>query len=247
MTQTRQARVKERMAKARVRTLKLSGGEMYMQLDKLIQDREIYPRRNIVENKVNAYADALKIGAIFPAIVVESKNERPTGRILDGYHRYEAFLKLGRKEIAVRLVECKDQLEAIRQSYLLNVEHGLPYSSIEIKQYVKTAEELGMTIKDIALDINKPEKKVHTMIKGFGITSSGNTIALKKGLGHLNQGKVTKKMEVLNNKWIGQSATVYASLLEQYLDASAMKSDDLKFIKLMDKLTDRWLQIRKTL
>ena len=51
------------------------------------------------------------------------------------------------------------------------------------------------------------------MIKGFGITASGNTVALKKGLGHLNQSRITKKQEALNNKWIGQSATVYQDYL----------------------------------
>ena len=175
----RQTKVKQRVSANKDKILKLSKGDMYLPLDTLIQDRSIYPRRNIVENKVNAYADALKVGVIFPAIIVESVNERPTGRILDGWHRYEAHLKLNKKQIPVKLVECDTELDAVRQSYLLNVEHGLPYSSIEIKQYVKTAEELGMTIKQIADDINKPETKVQNMIKGFGITALGNTVALK--------------------------------------------------------------------
>ena len=243
----RQTKVKQRVSANKDKILKLSKGDMYLPLDTLIQDKSIYPRRNIVENKVNAYADAIKVGVVFPAIIVESKNERPTGRILDGWHRYEAHLKLNKKQIPVKLVECDTELDAVRQSYLLNVEHGLPYSSIEIKQYVKTAEELGMSIKQIADDINKPEKKVQTMIKGFGITASGNTVALKKGLGHLNQSRITKKQEALNNKWIGQSATVYARLLNQYLEAGAMKDEDITFIKLMDQLVNTWSRIRKGL
>jgi predicted metalloendopeptidase len=77
----KKAAVSTRVEKNRDKVLKLSKGDMYLPLDTLIQDRNIYPRRNIVENKVNAYADALKVGVVFPAIIVESKNERPTGRI----------------------------------------------------------------------------------------------------------------------------------------------------------------------
>ena len=244
---TKQERVKARVASNKVKYLKVSKGDAWYDIEKLVCDESIYPRRNILSSKVNQYKDAMELGQIFPAITVETKNERPTGRILDGWHRYEAHLKLNKKQIPVKLVECDTELDAVRQSYLLNVEHGLPYSSIEIKQYVKTAEELGMSIKQIADDINKPEKKVQTMIKGFGITASGNTVALKKGLGHLNQSRITKKQEALNNKWIGQSATVYARLLNQYLEAGAMKDEDTTFIKLMDQLVNTWSRIRKGL
>ena len=73
----RQTKVKQRVSANKDKVLKLSKGDMYLPLDTLIQDRSIYPRRNIVENKVNAYADAIKVGVVFPAIIVESKNERP--------------------------------------------------------------------------------------------------------------------------------------------------------------------------
>ena len=53
----KKAAVSTRVEKNRDKILKLSKGDMYLPLDTLVQDRSIYPRRNIVENKVNAYAD----------------------------------------------------------------------------------------------------------------------------------------------------------------------------------------------
>ena len=190
----------------------------------------------------------MELGQIFPAITVETKNERPTGRILDGWHRYHALLKRGEKEVSVTFVECKDDIEALRQSYILNNSHGLAYSAIEVKDYVKTATDLGMSYDMIAKDINKTPKKVQNMVKNFGTAQDGSSVALKRPLSYLRErNHITKKQIALNKAWGGASPNVMASLLYQLLDSNAMKDDDVKFIKLMDKLTDKWMQIRKTL
>ena len=223
---TKQQRVKARVASNKVKYLKLSKGDAWYDIEKLVCDESIYPRRNILSSKINQYKDAMELGQIFPAITVETKNERPTGRILDGWHRYYALLKQGAKEISVTFVECKDDVEALRQSYILNNTHGLAYS---------------------ATDINKTPKKVESMVKNFGTAKDGSTIALKRGLTHLRDTSISKKQEALNKAWIGSSANVYVSLLYKYLDANAFKTDDVKFVKLMNKLTDKWMEVRKTL
>ena len=245
---TKQQRVKARVASNKVKYLKVSKGDAWYDIEKLVCDESIYPRRNILSSKVNQYKDAMELGQIFPAITVETKNERPTGRILDGWHRYHALLKQGAKEISVTYVECKDDVEALRQSYILNNTHGLAYSSIEVKDYVKTATDLGMTYEMIATDINKTPKKVQTMVKNFGTAQDGSSVALKRPLAHLREKSyITKKQKALNKAMIGVSPNVMASLLYRLLDANAMKEDDVKFVKLMNKLTDKWMEVRKTL
>ena len=42
-------------------------------------------------------------------------------------------------------------------------------------------------------------------------------------------------------------AGTYAALLFRYLDANAINTEDTKLIKALDKLTDKWLQVRKSL
>ena len=194
---TKQQRVTARVASNKVKYLKLSKGDAWYDIEKLVCDESIYPRRNILSSKINQYKDAMELGQIFPAITVETKNERPTGRILDGWHRYYALLKQGAKEISVTFVECKDDVEALRQSYILNNTHGLAYSAIEIKDYVKTASDLGMSYDMIATDINKTPKKVESMVKNFGTAKDGSTIALKRGLTHLRDTSITKKQKTM--------------------------------------------------
>jgi hypothetical protein len=243
---SRKEKIQERVIENQEKYLAESGGEEWFDIEKLVLDDSIYPRRNILATKVNAYSDAMKLGQIFPAIAVEKRDGVVTGRILDGWHRYHALLKQGAKKVSVQYHECMNDIVAVRKSYILNNSHGLSYSAIEVQDYVKTASDLGMDIDIIADDINKPVKKVENMIKNFGTAKDGSTVSLKRGLRHLKDtGVITKKQEALNKSWIGTSATVYSSLLFKYLDAGAYKTDDTKFIKSMDKLTTKWLEVRK--
>ena len=104
-----------------------------------------------------------------------------------------------------------------------------------------------MTYDMIADDIKRPVRKVEGMVKQFGTAKDGGTVALKRGLRHLNTNTITKKQEALNKAWMGSSASTYAALLFKYLDANAINTEDTKIIKALDKLTDKWLQVRKSL
>ena len=243
----KKAAVSTRVQKNKDKQLRESGGDAWFNIEKLVLDDNIYPRRNVLTSKVNQYYNAMKLGQIFPAIAVETRHERPTGRILDGWHRYHAYLMQGKKQVTVVFIECSDEIEALRESYTLNNSHGLQYSSIEIHDYVKTATDLGMTYDMIADDIKRPVRKVESMVKQFGTAKDGDTVALKRGLRHLNTNTITKKQEALNKAWMGSSAGTYAALLFRYLDANAINTEDTKLIKALDKLTDKWLQVRKSL
>ncbi|RLB75337.1 MAG: MerR family transcriptional regulator, partial [Deltaproteobacteria bacterium] len=88
---------------------------MEVHVSDLTWDQFIYPRKNKSEKTINAYVEALAIGAQFPPIKVQrvfnytSGNETadlPADRhgatiILDGIHRWSAFKESGIKKIAV--------------------------------------------------------------------------------------------------------------------------------------------------
>jgi DNA modification methylase len=58
-------------------------------LDSIVFDGSIYPRQRPSTSTINEYADALASGAKFPPIILEAD----TNRLLDGYHRWKAYLK----------------------------------------------------------------------------------------------------------------------------------------------------------
>ena len=64
-------------------------------------DKDIYPRKSIIQSLVESYAEALKAGAIFPPIkvqkIIEGNEEKIV--VIDGVHRVEAHKKCKIREI----------------------------------------------------------------------------------------------------------------------------------------------------
>ncbi len=103
----------------------------------LTWDQFIYPRGSKSEKTINAYAEALEIGAQFPPIKIQRVFNYADGNetteatiIIDGIHRWFAFKEKGIKEIAA--VEWKDKpldYEKNKTALLLesaecNIRHG---------------------------------------------------------------------------------------------------------------------------
>ena len=59
-------------------------------VDAVVFDGAIYPRTKPSSSIITEYADALAGGATFPPIILE----QGTNRLLDGYHRWKAHVKL---------------------------------------------------------------------------------------------------------------------------------------------------------
>jgi len=87
---------------------------MEVNISDLTWDQFIYPRGGKSEKTINAYVEALEIGAQFPPIKIQRVFNYADGNetteatiILDGIHRCFAFKEKGIKEIAA--VEWKDK------------------------------------------------------------------------------------------------------------------------------------------
>ena len=95
-------------------------------------DKDIYPRKSIVQSLVESYAEALKAGAIFPPIkvqkIIEGNEEKIV--VLDGVHRVEAHKKCKIREIDAFF--WKDEIldkdrhfeDLLTEATIQNREHG---------------------------------------------------------------------------------------------------------------------------
>lgn len=100
----------------------------------------------LIENRAPAemvarYAQQMKAGAIFPAIVV---NER--GELIDGNTRKRAALKAGRSTIAAYICHNMTPLQARSLSVELNQANGLAMHEKELHAYVRSAVREGHAI-----------------------------------------------------------------------------------------------------
>ena len=109
-----------------------------MKIEDLIWDEAIYPRAAVSQKTVEAYVEALSIGAQFPPVRVQRVvNYTPGGDvsatvmiIIDGVHRWHAFRQAGRTDIpVVHFQEGVLDYEAAKTELLLesaqnNTTHG---------------------------------------------------------------------------------------------------------------------------
>jgi hypothetical protein len=90
---------------------------------------------------VARYAQQMRAGAVFPAIVV---NER--GELIDGNTRRRAAVKVGRSTIPAYICRAITPLHARSLSIELNQANGLPMDEKEIHEYVRSATRDGQAL-----------------------------------------------------------------------------------------------------
>lgn len=90
---------------------------------------------------VDRYAEQMKGGAVFPAIVVNESYE-----IVDGNSRWMAALRIKRETIAAYVCSDLAALQARSLSVELNQSHGLSMTEDEIRAFVTGAVEEGQVL-----------------------------------------------------------------------------------------------------
>ena len=90
------------------------------QLSDVVIDLEIYPRDDWSQSTVERYAEALRAGDQFPAIILEAD----TNRLLDGMHRYRGHELLGLTEIRAEHRQIPDGVPPKLYAASLSARHG---------------------------------------------------------------------------------------------------------------------------
>ncbi len=202
---------------------------MEVHVSDLTWDQFIYPRKNKSEKTINAYVEALAIGAQFPPIKVQrvfnytSGNETadlPADRhgatiILDGIHRWSAFKESGIKKIAA--VEWKDKpldYEKNKTAFLLesakcNISHGdrlSPGDKKRIAREIATSDpECKWTESTLAEKLGVIQQTVNTWISDIRARQKAgrNTVILRLNRLGWTQEKISETVGV-NQQRISQ-------------------------------------------
>lgn len=114
----------------------------------LVEDLSLYPRHQVDEQHARSLAVKLQAGEKFPPVTVE----KGTLRIIDGFHRTRATLRVfgADAEIAVVEVEYASDAEAFVAAMRLNSKHGQPLSPYDLARCAVQAMQLGISDEDVA-------------------------------------------------------------------------------------------------
>jgi ParB-like chromosome segregation protein Spo0J len=151
-------------------------------LSELKLDDSIYPRASVNDFNVAKLIAAMKAGAQLPAIVIVATDKR----IVDGRHRYEAYLREGLASIEAIEKSYASEADVYADAVRLNVSHGQALTPYNIRNAIIRLEGFGYA-KDAISDIVKlPLEQIEQIERGFAVdATTGEPVALKGGLAHL--------------------------------------------------------------
>lgn len=184
----------------------------------LVEDFSLYPRHRVEEVHVSDLVRAIQSGQTLPPIIADAKSLR----IVDGFHRRRAYLKvLGDEATAlVELRTYKDEAALFLQAVELNSAHGRKLDRQDQTRIVLKLRELNVPDQQISLSLHIPEPVIQVLSLRIVHAPSG-PIPSKRGLEHmrgqsLNSAQVTA-MQSVRSAEAGRLCMELTALLENNL------------------------------
>lgn len=214
---------------------------MKLALEKIIIDESIYPRSGVDETNVGRIESAIKIGTKLPPLIVEAK----THRLVDGRHRYAAYVKQEVKTVEVTEKVYATEADLFADAVRFNASHGEPLDSFSIKNSIIRLEEYGYSRDKISEVVRLPVEQIEKITRGFARDAeTGKPIALKGALSHMAQQPLNKNQQDVNRHFGGPKATFYVRQLCDVL-ANDMWPRTENFAVEMDRLVDLWIRVKR--
>lgn len=203
--------------------------------------------REIDEHAVNKYAQAMKVGAQFPPLLLEAK----TNRIVCGNHRYRAYQSIYEpdREVSATFQSFECEADIVRAAARDNARHGLPLTTWDQKRIWMRLKEYGDTKEQIAELLSIPVHKIEkwagltVVVIGNGAASRQKPVPiskaakdvppkeapLKHGLEHM-AGKTVKQSDYKNHEKrdMGISVKNMAAMITRHVTAGWIDVEDPK-------------------
>ena len=130
----------------------------------VVSDRTIYPRDHIEKGIVAEYVEVLKSGGSFKEKIVL---EEGTNKVLDGFHRLEAFKEIGATEIEVVFHKIPEGLTPLVYAAYLNSQHGLRLKGEDNQRVARTTFKANpdFDVKEFAKRLSVPERTVYSWVE----------------------------------------------------------------------------------
>jgi hypothetical protein len=197
----------------------------------------LYPRPSLNDILVNRYIAAHEAGAVFPPIIVE----RGTNRLVDGRHRLDVFRRKEVEKIPVEFRVYETEADLFAEAVRLNKEHGQPLTFYDLKSAILRLETMGYSRDKISGAVGWTRDKVEAVAKQSATSeSSGEPVALKGGLRHVQGQALTDNQVAAVKRYSGGQAVFYIRQLAMLLDNDLWPAESAMARTEMDKLVSRW-------
>lgn len=207
---------------------------MRLKISDLKQDYTLYPRQYINSYHVKEFVEALESGAKFPPIIVEAK----TLRIVDGFHRVEAYRKHwgDTAEIEADVKEYAGDIEFYSEVISINSKHGQGLTEYDKANAIVKAESLGMTIDTIAPLLQMTIEKIGELRQERYATYQMQSVTLKGSIKHLAGTELDDNQMNYVRHAGGRQQTFYINQIIAMIESDSVDWNNEKVMNLLRKL-----------
>jgi hypothetical protein len=200
----------------------------------LVFDFSIYPRHKIELYHVHQMAETLRAGGSFPPIIVERK----TKRVVDGWHRTEAYRKVYglRTAIPVVLKDWPDEASMREEAVRLNATHGRILTKQDKARSITLLEEVGLVPERIAAALSMTVEALGELKAERLAQYEMAPVALKATARHLVGRELTSDQVEFNRKAGGLNQSFYINQVISMLEKDAVDWDNKTVVSLLKKL-----------
>lgn len=196
--------------------------------------------RDVEAQTVSKYAGAMREGAEFPAIIVDSQN-----RIVAGNHRYYAYKTVFEPEYEIDCIvqDFKSDTELILFAAGDNARHGKPMNTFDMKRVIIRLKNGGITPDDIASALSIPIKKIEEwagmQVIVVGKNKKKSYEPVKHNLEHLAGKTVTQEVYTKHIKHdLGTPIKNLAAIITRHINDNLIDTEDVKTMQNLRELSE---------
>jgi len=205
-----------------------------VKVSELVLDYDLWVRLEARSVDIRDLVEALEAGATLPPIVADKK----TKRVVDGFHRVKAHLKLYGPNalIPVILKEYASEQDMLLDAIRLNSEHGRKFSPYDRARCLAKAQELGIDIGDVAKAMNMTVEALGKLkAERLGYFHS-KPIVLKRTISHLAGDELTEEQVAYNRQAGGSPPTFFVNQVIRMLESNSVDWDNEKLVSGLKRL-----------
>ncbi len=144
-------------------------GSKHIKISRIVEDDSLFVREGLNADAVERYKELYQNGVELPPLTIQEE----TFLLLDGWHRRQALLEIGREFALVRLVRT-DRPYLV--AFQLNETHGVPYSKSERNAaIIRMYNSENMTQAEIGQVVGLSQKRVSEILALVETTNPNNT------------------------------------------------------------------------
>lgn len=207
-----------------------------VKLSKLDMDYNIYPREYLDDYHVNEIVEALKAEVHMPPIIID----KGTDKVVDGWHRIEAFRKLwgDKATIEAELREYPNEAAMFEEAIRLNASHGRPLSKMDEAHCLAKAQEFKLEQAVVASLLNITVQRAEDLVSKRLASSDEGSIVLKGSTAFLSGQKLSEAQANYNRKAGGQPQTFYINQVIAMIEGDAVDWGNTRVTSGMKKLLE---------